>query len=176
MAARVVIWVAQMNSFTMAAPTRRAKTPTITVSQPLMRRAQEVDVMVSGCAVILPRLRSDFLSAVMTQLEGGLGHFDLRWSEDHAVTIVMANEGYPGSYEKGSLIKGLDKAEAEADVVVFHAGTSMSEAGEVIATGGRVLAVTATGDSKDTARAKAYDAVAKIDWPEGFCRTDIANT
>lgn len=126
--------------------------------------------------VILPRLRSDFLSAVMTQLEGGLGHFDLRWSEDHAVTIVMANEGYPGSYEKGSLIRGLDKAEAEADVVVFHAGTSMSEAGDVIATGGRVLAVTATGDSKDTARSKAYDAVAKIDWPEGFCRTDIANT
>ena len=126
--------------------------------------------------VILPRLRSDFLSAVMTQLEGGLGHFDLRWSEDHAVTIVMANKGYPGSYEKGSLIRGLDKAEAEADVVVFHAGTSMSEAGDVIATGGRVLAVTATGDSKDTARSKAYDAVAKIDWPEGFCRTDIANT
>ena len=126
--------------------------------------------------VILPRLRSDFLSAVMTQLEGGLGHFDLRWSEDHAVTIVMANKGYPGSYEKGSLIRGLDKAEAEADVVVFHAGTSMTEAGDVIATGGRVLAVTATGDSKDTARSKAYDAVAKIDWPEGFCRTDIANT
>ena len=126
--------------------------------------------------VILPRLRSDFLSAVMTQIEGGLNHFDMRWSDDSAVTVIMAANGYPGAYEKGTRITGLETAEALDDVTLFHAGTKQGENGEILASGGRVLAITATGADAHEARSKAYEAVDAIEWPDGFCRRDIAAT
>ena len=126
--------------------------------------------------VILPRLRSDFLSAVLTQIEGGLEHFDMRWSDSTAVTVIMAANGYPGAYEKGTTINGLDDASADEDITIFHAGTKRSETGEIQASGGRVLAVTAMSTNTQSARSKAYKAIDKIDWPDGFYRRDIAAT
>ena len=124
--------------------------------------------------VILPRLKSDLLSAMLTQTEGGLSHFDMRWSPDHAVTVVLASTGYPGRYQTGSQIKGLDALEDQPDLVAYHAGTSLDEEGQITAAGGRVLAITGLGPDSQTARARAYQGVDMIDWPEGFCRRDIA--
>ena len=124
--------------------------------------------------VILPRLRSDLVSAMLATVEGTLGHVSLRWDNRSAVTVVMAAEGYPGAYEKGSVISGTEGAEASDDVMLFHAGTKIDAAGTVTAHGGRVLAVTGLGDDAGTARATAYAAVDSIDWPGGFCRRDIA--
>ena len=98
----------------------------------------------------------------------------LRWDNRSAVTVVMAAEGYPGAYEKGSVISGTEGAEASDDVMLFHAGTKIDAAGTVTAHGGRVLAVTGLGDDAGTARATAYAAVDSIDWPDGFYRRDIA--
>ena len=124
--------------------------------------------------VILPRLRSDLVAAMLATVEGTLGHVSLRWDNRSAVTVVMAAEGYPGAYEKGSVISGTEGAEASDDVMLFHAGTKIDDAGTVTAHGGRVLAVTGLGDDAGTARAAAYAAVDSIDWPSGFCRRDIA--
>ena len=124
--------------------------------------------------VILPRLRSDLVAAMLATVEGTLGHVSLRWDNRSAVTVVMAAEGYPGAYEKGSVISGTKDAEASDDVMLFHAGTKIDDAGTVTADGGRVLAVTGLGDDAGTARAAAYAAVDSIDWPGGFCRRDIA--
>ena len=124
--------------------------------------------------VILPRLRSDLVAAMLATVEGTLGHVSLRWDNRSAVTVVMAAEGYPGAYEKGSVISGTEGAEASDDVMLFHAGTKIDDAGTVTAHGGRVLAVTGLGDNAGTARAAAYAAVDGIDWPGGFCRRDIA--
>lgn len=96
----------------------------------------------------------------------------MRWHDDFALTVVMAAKGYPGSYEKGSVIGGLEAAASDPNVEIFHAGTQLRD-GQIIATGGRVLNVTARGASVREARDKAYAAVARIDWPEGFCRSDI---
>ena len=85
----------------------------------------------------------------------------------------MARTGYPGSYEKGTVIGGLDKAGKIAGTLIFHAGTSTNDTGETVATGGRVLNVTANGDSIAQAQERAYKAVERIDWPGGFCRRDI---
>jgi phosphoribosylamine---glycine ligase len=123
---------------------------------------------------ILTRLRSDFLTALVVAAEGGLKHFDLRWRDETAMTVVMATNGYPGPYGAGSLIRGVADAEALPGVTVFHAGTRQStEAGAYEAAGGRVLAVTALGETVREARDRAYAGVAAIDWPDGFCRTDI---
>ena len=124
--------------------------------------------------VILPRLRSDLVAAMLATVEGTLGHVSLRWDNRSAVTVVMAAEGYPGAYEKGSVISGTEGVEASDDVMLFHAGTKIDDAGTVTAYGGRVLAVTGLGDDAGTARAAAYAAVDSIDWPGGFCRRDIA--
>ena len=124
--------------------------------------------------VILPRLRSDLVAAMLATVEGTLGHVSLRWDNRSAVTVVMAAKGYPGAYEKGSVISGTEGAEASDDVMLFHAGTKIDDAGTVTALGGRVLAVTGLGDDACTARAAAYAAVDSIDWPGGFCRRDIA--
>ena len=124
--------------------------------------------------VILPRLKSDLLSAMLTQTEGGLSHFDMRWSPDHAVTVVLASNGYPGSYETGSRIDGLEKLENAQQVIAYHAGTGLDEAGHIIATGGRVLAMTGLGPDRQAARERAYQGVEMINWPGGFCRRDIA--
>ena len=126
--------------------------------------------------VILPRLRTDIVSAMLATVNNSLGHFDMRWDSRRAVTVVMANQGYPGTYNKGSAIKNMAAADNQNDQLVFHAGTALDANGQVTAVGGRVLAVTGLGDTAEADRAKAYDAVAQIDWPEGFYRRDIANS
>jgi len=126
--------------------------------------------------VILPRLKSDFLSAALTVAEGGLQNFDLRWTDDAAVTVVMAADGYPEAYHKGQPIGGADQLETEGGGLIFHAGTARNSAGQLVSSGGRVLAVTALGADKDKARQTAYQAVQKIDWRGAMFRTDIANS
>ncbi|HET8727590.1 MAG TPA: phosphoribosylamine--glycine ligase [Alphaproteobacteria bacterium] len=125
------------------------------------------------CQVLMMRLRSDILPALIASADGALRNVDLRWRDDAAVVVVMAAKGYPGAYEKGTPIRGLDAAAGE-DVTVFHAGTAAAENGSIVANGGRVLGVTALGPDIAGARARAYDAVDRIDWPDGFCRRDIA--
>ncbi len=122
--------------------------------------------------VILPRLADDFLAVVLRALDGGLGTAPPRWRDAVALTVVLASKGYPGPVEKGSRIGGLDAAGARPDVIVFQAGTAERD-GALVAEGGRILAVTALAPDFATAQARAYEAVAAIDWPEGFCRTDI---
>ena len=124
--------------------------------------------------VILPRLRTDIVSAMLATTNNSLTHFDMRWDSRSAVTVVIANQGYPGAYSKGSAIKNIEAADNQHDQFVFHAGTALDASGQLVASGGRVLAVTGLADSAAEARARAYDAVAKIDWPEGFYRRDIA--
>ena len=124
------------------------------------------------CQVLMARLMSDLLPALIAARDGVLSSFDLRWYDRAALTVVMATDGYPGAYEKGSEIRGLDAADALDDVTVFHAGTARED-GRVVATGGRVLGVTAMGDTIRDAQILAYRAVDQIDWPEGFCRRDI---
>lgn len=122
--------------------------------------------------VLMLRLKSDLLPALVATADGVLEHFDLRWHDDAALTVVMAANGYPGDYAKGSEIRGLDAARAVEGVEVFHAGT-VTEGPRLLATGGRVLNVTARGRTVSEAQQRAYRAVAKIDWPGGFCRSDI---
>ena len=126
--------------------------------------------------VILPRLRTDIVSAMLATTNNSLTHFDMRWDSRSAVTVVIANQGYPGAYSKGSAIKNIEAADNQNDQFVFHAGTALDASGQLVASGGRVLAVTGLADSAAAARARAYDAVAKIDWPEGFYRRDIAGS
>ena len=125
------------------------------------------------CQVLMMRLRSDLLAAFLATTDGILDKFSLRWSDDAAVTIVISAKGYPDKYEKGSEIRGLTRASADDGVMIFHAGTKF-DGERIIADGGRVLNVTATARTVAEARAKAYAAAAKIDWPEGFYRRDIA--
>ena len=124
------------------------------------------------CQVLMVRLQSDILPAMVAACEGTLNHFTLRWRDDVALVVVMAARGYPGSYEKGSEIRGLEMAGEMTDPVVFHAGT-VEDGSHIHAVRGRALGVTALGDSVADAQTKAYAAVNKIDWPEGFCRKDI---
>ncbi|RYE84595.1 MAG: phosphoribosylamine--glycine ligase [Hyphomicrobiales bacterium] len=124
------------------------------------------------CEVLMPRLKSDLVPALLAARDGVLNAVDLRWSDEVALTVVMAAKGYPGTPEKGSVIKGIDKAAGEKDVLVFHAGTQAKD-GEIVANGGRVLNVVALGKTVSEAQAKAYAAVDLIDWPGGFCRRDI---
>jgi phosphoribosylamine--glycine ligase len=124
------------------------------------------------CQVLMTRLKSDILPGLIASADGGLRHFDLRWHDDAALTVVMAAKGYPGQYATGTEIRGIEKAEAIDGVTVFHAGTAMQD-GMLVAAGGRVLNVTARGKTIREAQARAYQAVDCIDWPEGFCRRDI---
>ena len=124
------------------------------------------------CQVLCVRLMSDFLPALIAASEGVLANFHLRWYDQAALTVVMAAKGYPEAYQRGTEIRGLEKAAALPDVTVFHAGTK-GEDGRILANGGRVLNVTATGKTIAEAKARAYEAVDLIDWPEGFCRRDI---
>ena len=126
------------------------------------------------CQILLSRLRSDLLIALQAACDGELDYFDLRFHDDaSAVAVVMAARGYPEAPERGSEIRGLDRASAMPDVQVFHAGTEAGADGRIRAAGGRVLTVCATGATLAAAREKAYRAVDAIDWPEGFCRRDI---
>jgi len=125
------------------------------------------------CQVLMLRLMSDLVPAMLAACDGQLGNFDLRWYPDSAVTVVMAAKGYPGEIRKGTRIEGLDDAAKIEGVEIFHAGT-VAKDGAILANGGRVLNVSALGRSVTEARARAYRAVAKINWPDGFCRHDIA--
>ena len=124
------------------------------------------------CQVLMPRLRSDLLPALLAVVEGRLGGLELEWSDDPALCVVMAAKCYPGGYAKGTEIKGLDAAASDPDVQIFHAGTKRDDS-RILADGGRVLGVTAKGRDIRQAQAKAYAAVDRIDWPGGFCRRDI---
>jgi phosphoribosylamine---glycine ligase len=124
------------------------------------------------CQVLMLRLRSDLVPALIAARDGQLKNFDLRWDDRAALVVAMATKGYPGSYGKGSVIGGLDAAAALPDVEIFHAGTK-AEGAHFTANGGRVLGVCGIGKSVSEAQARAYAAVDKIDWPEGFCRRDI---
>jgi phosphoribosylamine--glycine ligase len=122
--------------------------------------------------VLMLRLMSDLVPALLACRDGVLKSFDLRWYPDAALTVVMAAKGYPGDYAKGSTIEGLDVAGAVEDVEIFHAGTK-ADGGRILANGGRVLNVSALGRTVGEAQARAYAAVDKIRWPDGFCRRDI---
>jgi phosphoribosylamine--glycine ligase len=122
--------------------------------------------------VLLPRLKSDLLAALLAARGGTLDKIKLEWRDDVALTVVMASGGYPGSYEKGHVITGLDAAAALPGITIFHAGTEKRD-GRIVAMGGRVLDVTATGKDVAEARARAYAAVEKISWKDSFYRKDI---
>jgi phosphoribosylamine---glycine ligase len=124
------------------------------------------------CQVLMLRLMSDLLPALMAARDGMLKNFALRWYPDAALTVVMAAKGYPGSYAKGSEILGLADAAKLEGVEIFHAGTARDGA-RILANGGRVLNVSALGKTVEQAQARAYAAVDRIVWPEGFCRRDI---
>lgn len=124
------------------------------------------------CQPLMMRLKSDALEALLACADGRLDEIKLKWHKDSALLVVMAAEGYPGYYEKGGVINGVDKAEKIKGVVVFHAGTAR-ENGALTANGGRVLGVAAMAPSVKEAKKRAYEAVDKIDWPGGFYRRDI---
>ena len=124
------------------------------------------------CQVLMLRLKSDIVPALIAARDGMLKNFDLRWSSEVALTVVMATKGYPGAYAKGSVIEGLEEANAVEGVEIFHAGT-IEENGRIMASGGRVLNVCALGATVEQARERAYTAIDRIQWPEGFCRLDI---
>jgi phosphoribosylamine--glycine ligase len=124
------------------------------------------------CQVLMLRLMSDLVPALLASCDGMLKNFDLRWFPDAALTVVMAAKGYPGDYARGSVIEGLDAAAQVEGVEIFHAGTK-TDAGRIVANGGRVLNVCALGRTVAETQARAYAAVDRIRWPEGFCRRDI---
>ena len=122
--------------------------------------------------VLMMRLKSDLLAAMLATADGVLDHFDLRWRDEAALTVVLAAKGYPGTPEKGTEIRGLAAAREIPGVEVFHAGTRR-DGDRLLADGGRVLNVTALGATVADAQARAYEAIARIDWPGGFWRHDI---
>ncbi|ATG44040.1 phosphoribosylamine--glycine ligase PurD [Phaeobacter piscinae] len=124
------------------------------------------------CQVLMMRLGAQALDLMQAAAEGRLAETQVNWADDHAITVVIAAEGYPGAYEKGSEIKGLEGLPEDSSNMVFHAGTK-AEDGKVLAVGGRVLNVTARGDTLQEARDRAYAMVDGIDWPQGFFRRDI---
>lgn len=125
------------------------------------------------CQALMLRLKSDLLPALLAATQGELAHFDLRWEALSSIVVVMAAEGYPVAPVTGSEIRALEAAAQVPDVTIFHAGTARREDGALVAAGGRVLGVAAVGASLREARAAAYAAVDRVDWPGGFCRRDI---
>jgi phosphoribosylamine--glycine ligase len=123
------------------------------------------------CQVLMPRLKDDILVLLRAAADGQLGHMSARWLDEAALTVVMAAKGYPDSPEKGAPISGI-KAAGEDGAIVFQAGT-LDKDGRLVASGGRVLDVTALGRTVVEAQAKAYAAVDRIGFPGGFCRRDI---
>jgi phosphoribosylamine---glycine ligase len=122
--------------------------------------------------VLMMRLGAQALDLLLACAEGRLDKAQVHWADDHALCVVMAANGYPGDYGKGSPINGLGALPEDSSQMVFHAGTA-SQNGQITAIGGRVLGVTARGDTLAVARARAYGMVDRIDWPDGFCRRDI---
>ena len=125
------------------------------------------------CQPLMMRLNDDLVDLIEASVNHDLAGGTVRWLPDAALTVVMATRGYPGAYEKGSVIEGVEEADAMEGVKVFHAGTQRDADGNLIAVGGRVLNVTALGATIAEAQKKAYAAVEKIRWPEGFYRRDI---
>jgi phosphoribosylamine--glycine ligase len=119
----------------------------------------------------MPRLKDDILVLMRAAADGQLGHMSARWRDEAALTVVMAARGYPAHPEKGAPISGIEEAE-EDGVTIFHAGTVLKD-GQLVAAGGRVLDVTALGSTVAEARRKAYAAVDRVRFPDGFCRRDI---
>jgi phosphoribosylamine--glycine ligase len=126
------------------------------------------------CQVLMLRMMSDIVPAFLASCDGELKHFDLRWYAEPAITVVMAAKGYPGDYRKGTRIDGLDDAVRIDGVEIFHAGT-VAKDDAILANGGRVLNVCAMGKTVTEARDRAYQAVDRIKWPDGFCRRDIGS-
>src|SRR5450432_744139 len=124
------------------------------------------------CQVLMLRLMSDLVPALIASCDGMLKNFDVRWFPDAALTVVMAAKGYPERYAKGSVIEGLEAAAAVEGVQIFHAGT-LAAGGRILANGGRVLNVSALGKTVGEAQKRAYQAVDRIRWADGFCRRDI---
>ena len=124
------------------------------------------------CQVLMMRLGAQALDLMHAAVEGRLDEARVNWADDHALTVVMAAQGYPGAYEKGSVINGLDDLPEDSSHMVFHAGTKAQD-GQIVASGGRVLNVTARGATLQEARDNAYAMVEAIDWPGGFYRRDI---
>ena len=124
------------------------------------------------CQVLMMRMTSDIVPVLLACADGQLNNISLRWTDEVAITVIMATRGYPGDYGKGSVIRGLDDAARIEGVEIFHAGTKLANGG-IVASGGRVLNVCAMGKTVSEARERAYKAVDLIDWPEGFCRRDI---
>ena len=124
------------------------------------------------CQVLMMRLGAQILDLMLGAAEGRLSEMQVNWGDDHAMSVVLAAQGYPGKYEKGSVINGLDLLAKTSLEICFHAGTSKVE-GQVVAIGGRVLNATARGDTLAVARARAYAMAGAIDWPGGFYRSDI---
>ncbi len=124
------------------------------------------------CQCLMLRLGAQALDLMLAASEGRLDEMSVSWADDHAMTVVMAATGYPGSYDKGSVIKGLDALPETSSEMCFHAGTARQD-GQIKAVGGRVLALTARGDTLAQARDRAYALVDRVDWPEGFNRGDI---
>jgi phosphoribosylamine---glycine ligase len=125
------------------------------------------------CQVLMLRMMSDLVPAMLAACDEQLKNFDLRWFPDAAVTVVMAAKGYPGEYSKGGVIEGLEEAAKVEGVEIFHAGT-LAKDGAIVANGGRVLNVCASAATVTDAQARAYQAVDRIRWTDGFCRRDIA--
>ena len=132
------------------------------------------------CQVLMAGLAGDIVPALLVCATGGLAGNEAAFADllqldafAPAATVVLANQGYPGSYQKGSVIRGVPEANARPGTTVFQAGTDRNAARELTATGGRVLSVTGTGKTLEEAFARAYGGVDAIDWPEGFCRPDI---
>jgi phosphoribosylamine--glycine ligase len=124
------------------------------------------------CQVLMMRLGAQVLDLLIAASEGRLNEVKPNWADDHAVTVVLAAKGYPDAYEKDTVIGGLDALQSDSMNMVFHAGTAERD-GLIVANGGRVLNVTARGDSLAEAQQRAYAMVDKIDWADGFCRRDI---
>jgi phosphoribosylamine---glycine ligase len=122
--------------------------------------------------VLMMRLGGQALDAMLACAQGTLDHMQINWAADHAMTIVMAAKGYPGAYAKGSVISGLNDLPEDSQHMVFHAGTALQD-GQIVANGGRVLNITARGETLAQAHARAYDMAARVDWAEGFYRRDI---
>ncbi|KKK71258.1 hypothetical protein LCGC14_2915740, partial [marine sediment metagenome] len=126
------------------------------------------------CQALMMRLGAQALDLMQACAEGRLAEMRVNWAEDHALTVVMAARGYPGSYDKGSVIDGLADIAEDSSHMVFHAGTDRREAdGKLVANGGRVLGVTARGDTLEQARDRAYAMCDKVRWPDGVFRRDI---
>lgn len=124
------------------------------------------------CQVLMLRMKSDIVQLMLSCIDKDLQNYELKWEDDHCATVVMASNGYPGLFEKETVINGIDNLENTDTFQIFHAATAIKDK-KIIATGGRVLSVTAKNASLGKALSKIYDSIHLIDWPEGYYRKDI---